>query len=149
MNYGIIDSATNRLAGFTNFLADYPDCQCVELEYDLSLVGKKLENGQWVSSNEPYVSEHAKFLESMRPRAAKTAEEWLSSQGYSSIRLVTLLDLENKLSEVLGSSPKLTAVRTWINGILATFIQNPAPRADWPAAPFTFEETTQEAWLAL
>ena len=82
-------------------------------------------------------------------KSSFTAEEWLSSQGYSSMRLVTLLDLENQLSTVLGNSPKLTAVRAWINGVLATFIQNPAPRADWPAAPFTFEETTQEAWLAL
>ena len=77
------------------------------------------------------------------------AEEWLSSQGYSSMRLVTLLDLENQLASVLGNSPKLTAVRTWINGVLATFIQNPAPRADWSAAPFSFEETTQEAFSAL
>lgn len=87
------------------------------------------------------------FLE--EENSSFTAEEWLQNQGYSSMRLVTLLDLENQLASVLGSSPKLTAVRTWINGILATFIQNPAPRADWPAAPFTFEETTQEAWLAL
>lgn len=148
MNYGIIDTATNRLVSFSNLLVAYPGCHCIELEHDLSLIGKKLEDGQWVSSNEAYVSEHAKFMESILPRT-KTAEEWLSSQGYSSMRLVTLLDLENQLSAVLGSSPKLTAVRAWINGILATFIQNPAPRADWPPAPFTFEETTQEAWLAL
>lgn len=83
------------------------------------------------------------------PPESVTAEEWLSAQGYSSMRLVTLLDLENQLASVLGNSPKLIAVRTWINGVLATFIQNPAPRSNWPPAPFTFEETTQEAWLAL
>jgi hypothetical protein len=78
-----------------------------------------------------------------------TAEEWLSSQGFSSMRLVTLLDLENQLASVLGNSPKLTAVRAWINGILATFVQDPTPKSDWPAAPFTFEETTQEAFALL
>jgi len=77
------------------------------------------------------------------------AEEWLANQGYSSVRLVTLLDLENQLASILGNSPKLTAVRAWINGILAAFIQNPAPKNDWPSAPFSFEETTAEAFAAL
>jgi hypothetical protein len=77
------------------------------------------------------------------------AEEWLANQGYSSVRLVTLLDLENQLASILGNSPKLTAVRAWINGILAAFIQTPAPKNDWPSAPFSFEETTAEAFAAL
>lgn len=78
-----------------------------------------------------------------------TAEEWLAAQGYSSIRLVALLDLEGKLAKAGGVSVKLASVRTWIDGVLASFIQNPAPNSSWPAAPFTFEETTQEAWQAL
>jgi hypothetical protein len=78
-----------------------------------------------------------------------TAEEWLSSQGFSSIRLITLLDLENKLTAANKSSAKLAIVRGWINGILAAFVQDPTPKSDWTAAPHTFEETTQEAFAAL
>jgi hypothetical protein len=78
-----------------------------------------------------------------------TAEEWLALQSYSSIRLVTLLDLENKLAAAGKTSPKLNTARTWINGILAAFVQDPTPKSDWPAAPHTFEETTQEAFAVL
>lgn len=80
---------------------------------------------------------------------ALTAEEWLAVQGYSSIRLVTLLDLEHQIAAASKSSPKLTSVRAWINGILAAFVQDPTPKSDWPPAPFTFEETTQEAFGTL
>ena len=75
-----------------------------------------------------------------------SAEEWLDESGYSSMRLITLLDLEQKLGMASMASPKMQAVRAWINGILAAFITNPAPRADWPAPPHSFEETTTEAF---
>jgi hypothetical protein len=78
-----------------------------------------------------------------------TAEKWLEHEGFSSIRVITLLDLENKIAAVNKTSPKLTAVRAWINGILATFVQAPTPKNDWPPAPFSFEETTQEAFTVL
>ena len=83
------------------------------------------------------------------PTTLFAAEEWLTIQGYSSMRLVTLLDLENKLHAASRNSPKLTATRTWINGILAAFIEHDSHRDNWPPAPFGFQETTTEAFATL
>ena len=77
------------------------------------------------------------------------AEEWLTIQGYTSIQLVTILDLENKLATASKNSPKLTATRTWIDSILSAFIENDSQRDNWPPAPFGFQETTTEAFAAL
>jgi hypothetical protein len=87
------------------------------------------------------------FLE--EEKSSFTAEEWLTSQGFPSIRLITLLDLESKLAAANRTSQKLATVRAWINGILASFVQDSTPKTDWPAAPHTFEETTQEAFELL
>jgi hypothetical protein len=132
--FKLTDPFTGKILGFSQFAVQDKITQTT-----------RAEDGTIAQESRTILCEETEDI----PRQAVTAEQWLQSQGYSSMRLVTLLDLENQLSAVLGNSPKLTAVRTWINGILATFIQNPTPRADWPAAPFTFEETTQEAWLAL
>jgi hypothetical protein len=78
-----------------------------------------------------------------------SAEEWLNAQGYSSIRLVTLLDLENKLKELNKSSQKLTDIRTWIDFILLSFIQNNEPKNDWQPAPHLFEDTVQDVFNVL
>ena len=78
-----------------------------------------------------------------------SAEEWLTIQGYTSIQLVTLLDLENRLAAASKNSPKLTATRTWIDSILSAFIENDSQRDNWPPAPFGFQETTTEAFAAL
>jgi hypothetical protein len=78
-----------------------------------------------------------------------TAEEWLNKMEYTSIRLVTLMDLENKLNAVNKESAKLTAVRSWINSILASYIQNPISLENWQPAPFSFEETVREAFMVL
>jgi len=77
--------------------------------------------------------------------ASISAEAHIESQGYLSMRLVTLMDLENKLAQAAKTAPKLTSVRSWLNTILGAFAANPEPRNDWPAAPFSFEETVQEA----
>jgi hypothetical protein len=78
-----------------------------------------------------------------------TAEQWINAQGYSSIRLITLLDLEVKLNALNRSSSKLQAVRSWIDTLLATYVQNQSSQVNWTAAPFSFEETVQEAFQAL
>jgi hypothetical protein len=75
-----------------------------------------------------------------------TAEEWLDAQGYSSIRLITLLDLENKLTALNKDSEKLSSVRDWINQILSYFVQSSTSRSDWVPAPFSFEDTVQEVF---
>jgi hypothetical protein len=78
-----------------------------------------------------------------------TAEQWLGIEGYTAIRLVTLLDLEGKLAAAGKTSPKLAAVRLWMNGVLATYVTDPNPKSDWTPAPFGFEETSAEAFAAL
>lgn len=81
--------------------------------------------------------------------AKQTAEQWLAKQGYSSLSLVTLLDLEAKLTAAQKTSAKLAATRAWVNGILGAYVQDPAPRYVWPTAPYTFNETTTEAFVLL
>lgn len=74
-----------------------------------------------------------------------TAEQHIQREGYTAIRLVSLLDLEGKLAQAGKTSAKLTAVRAWLDGIMATFAANPESRNDWPKAPFSYEATVQEA----
>lgn len=73
------------------------------------------------------------------------AEEWLNFKQYTSLRLLTLLDLESKLTAAGKSSPKVTAVRAWINGILAEYAMDQSDKLFWGDPPYTFEETVQEA----
>jgi hypothetical protein len=78
-----------------------------------------------------------------------SAEQWLEQQGFTSVRLVALLDLESKLAASGRSSPKLASVRAWINSGLSGFVADASPRSDWPPAPFDFQETTAEAFAML
>ena len=89
--------------------------------------------------------EHQEQEIAARPRPAITAEKWIERQGFPAIRLVTLMDLEGKLAAGGKTSAKLTAVRSWLDTILGAFATNPAPRNDWPIAPFGFEETVAQA----
>jgi hypothetical protein len=83
------------------------------------------------------------------PCANFSAEKWLEQQGFTSVCLVTLLDLESKLIAAGRKSPKLASVRAWINTVLSGFIEDDSPRSDWPPAPFDFQETTAEAFALL
>ncbi len=94
-------------------------------------------------------SSYLTLVEETPAQPMHTAEEWLSACGFSSIPLVTLLDLENQLAAANRVSEKLLNVRAWINGILAAYVQNPSPRSDWPTPPFSFQETTAEAFAEL
>lgn len=78
-----------------------------------------------------------------------TAEEWINNQGYSSLRLISLLDLEAKLTAASKTAAKLQAVRNWIDSVLSSYVQNPSPKLAWSPAPYTFEETIQEAYQVL
>lgn len=77
------------------------------------------------------------------------AEEWIEREGYPAMRLISLKDLEEKLSFANKNSDKLTAVRSWIDGILMIYATNPAPRSDWATAPFSFESVVQDAFIVL
>ena len=78
-----------------------------------------------------------------------TAEQWISFQGYSSMRLITLLDLEAKLNASNKSSIKLQSVRSWMDSLLAAYVQHQSPQVSWTIAPFSFEETVQDAFQVL
>ena len=79
------------------------------------------------------------------PPPAKTAEEWLDSVGLGGNRQPTLLYLR----QAGAVSAKLDATEAFLNQVLAMFAQDPAPRSDWPAAPFTFEQVVGEAVQSL
>ena len=79
------------------------------------------------------------------PPPAKTAEEHLESVGLSGNRQPTLLYLR----QAGAVSAKLDATEQYLNQVLALFAADPAPRSDWPAAPFTFEQVVGEAVASL
>lgn len=83
------------------------------------------------------------------PPPQYTANEWLENQGFNSVVLVTLLDLENKLKDADKVSSKLVAVRGWINSILAQYIQDPEPKSDWTETPYQPQETISDAFQKL
>jgi|GEM_PF-6193424 len=78
-----------------------------------------------------------------------TAEEWLKKFGFSSLQLVTLLDLESKLQQANKTSLILKATRDWLNTVLLTFTNNPEPSNNWEQPPYTFEEASRDAVLKL
>jgi hypothetical protein len=80
------------------------------------------------------------------PPPVATAEAHLTAQGYSPLRLLTCLDLEGKLRATGKSSPKLAAVRVWLDTLTFAAAANPdESRSDWPSAPFPFEQVLSEA----
>ena len=74
-----------------------------------------------------------------------SAEDWLSICGYTSIRLLTLTDVEFKLNAAGKTAPKLAAVRSWVDSVLMRFAANPIAQSGWTDQPYEFEETVQEA----
>ena len=76
-------------------------------------------------------------------------DSWIERQGFSALKVLSLMDIEGKLAAANKSSEKLIAVRNWLNGITVSFALNPASNGNWPTAPFRFEETIQEAITVL
>ena len=74
-----------------------------------------------------------------------TAEQHLESVGLSGNRQPTLLYLR----QAGAVSAKLDATEQYLNTVLAMFAQDPAPRSDWPAPSYTFEETVSQAVQSL
>jgi hypothetical protein len=74
-----------------------------------------------------------------------TAEEFLASVGLGGNRQPTLLYLR----QAGAVSAKLDATEAFLNTVLAMFAADPAPRSDWPAPAYTFEETVTEAVQSL
>jgi hypothetical protein len=79
------------------------------------------------------------------PPPAVTAEEHLDAVGLGGNRQPTLLYLR----QAGAVSPKLDATEAFLNTVLAMFAADPAPRSDWPAPSYTFEEVVAEAVQSL
>jgi hypothetical protein len=75
-----------------------------------------------------------------------TAPEWVDAQQFSGNRTTTMLYLKLKLDAAQKSSPKLTAVQAWLDGMIVAGVTAPdEARSDWPASPYSFEEASQQA----
>lgn len=76
-----------------------------------------------------------------------TAEQHLDQVGLGGSRQPTLLYLR----QAGAQSAKLDATEAYLNGILAAFAADPAPKtaAEWGAAPWGFEEVVAEAVQSL
>lgn len=88
-------------------------------------------NGQWLTPAAP----------------TYTAEEWTAEQGYGGNRPTTLLYQKLRLDAAAKSSPKLAAVQSWLDGMIASGLA-PAS-ANWPTAPHSFEDTLTETLTIL
>jgi hypothetical protein len=61
-----------------------------------------------------------------------------------------MLYLKLKLDGASKSSPKLTAVQAWLDGMIVAGVTQPDERrSDYPTAPYTFEEASAEALSTL
>jgi hypothetical protein len=80
-----------------------------------------------------------------------TAAEWVDQQGFAGNRSTTMLYLKLQLDAAGGkSSPKLTAVQAWLDGMIVAGVTQPdLKRGDWDASPYAFEEASGEALAVL
>ncbi len=82
------------------------------------------QNGGWVTTPEPFYS----------------PEEWVQ-QYFSNLEVIALMRLEQGIlnqGKTLG--PKMTACKQWLEGMM--FAQ---PSSTFPAAPYSYSETSVEA----
>jgi hypothetical protein len=74
-----------------------------------------------------------------------TAEQW-TSRFLTSLQVIGLQRLEMALvtsGQTLG--PAMSAMKSWLEGILLASSVSPDPRSDWPEPPVTYEAASQEA----
>ncbi len=102
----------------------------------------------WAVQGEP-PSDNAVWADgawSVPPAPAFTPAEWVDAQGFSGNRTTTMLYLKLRLDGASKSSPKLTAVQGWLDGMIVAGVTQPEERrSDWPASPYSFEEASAEA----
>jgi hypothetical protein len=108
-------------------------------ETDQSVIDNLVRKGWEVFTPEPVVEVPPIF----------TAEQWIDGQGYTAIRLISLLDAEVKLNAANKTSPKMSAVRAWLDSMLGSYALDQTPKTNWPNAPYSYEETIQEAITTL
>lgn len=113
---------------------------------------RSVEGGVFLHTHYVEEKELDEFLNGKHPPEPPpliTAEQWIESQGYPAMRLVSLMDIEGKLSQSGRTSAKLVAVRAWLDGVMVQFAASPEPRNNWSTVPFSFEETMQDAMVVL
>jgi hypothetical protein len=78
-----------------------------------------------------------------------TAEQW-TSRFLTILQIIGLQRLEMALvtsGQTLG--PAMTAMKTWLEGILLASSLDPSPKSGWPEPPVTYETASQEAGAQL
>jgi hypothetical protein len=109
-------------------------------ETDETVIATLVRKGWEVFTPEPVVEVPPTF----------TATEWVDAQGFSGNRTTTMLYLKLKLDGASKSSPKLTAVQAWLDGMIVAGVTAPDERrSDWPASPHSFEAASGEALAVL
>lgn len=84
------------------------------------------------------------------PAPTYTADQWVDAQGFDGKRPTTCLYLLLQLQAAGKSSPKLSAVQSWMDGMIAAGVMNPDQQlSDYPAAPYSFAEASGEALAVL
>ena len=84
------------------------------------------------------------------PPPTFTADQWVDAQGFGGKRPTTCLYLLLQLQAAGNSSPKLAAVQSWMDGMIAEGVMNEnEARGDWSAAPWSFAEASGEALAML
>lgn len=79
-----------------------------------------------------------------------TAEQWVANQNFAGQRPTTLLYLKLQLDAAQKTSAKLAAVQSWLDSMIVAGVTAPEQkRGDWPAAPYSFEESSGQALAAL
>jgi hypothetical protein len=109
-------------------------------ETDETVIATLVRKGWEVFTPEPVVEVPPTF----------TATEWVDAQQFSGNRTTTMLYLKLKLDAAQAASPKLTAVQTWLDGMIVAGVTAPDERRnDWPASPYSFEEASTQALTIL
>ena len=84
------------------------------------------------------------------PPPSMSAADWVDEQGFSGNRSTTMLYLKLKLDAASKTSPKLAAVQAWLDDMIVAGVTAPdEKRSDFSAAPWTFEQASQEALAVL
>jgi hypothetical protein len=133
----LYNTATGQSVSIGTVIADPLPADLTDLPLS-DAEGEGLQNGslKWDAATRSLIP---------TPPPAVTAEEFLTSVGLGGNRQPTLLYLR----QAGAQSPKLDATEQYLNQILALFAADPAPKSDWPAPVYTFEETVAEAVASL
>lgn len=100
--------------------------------YDINTETCEWQNGQWA-------------VVTIVP-LSYTAEEWIQQQGFTSLQIQALTRLEaNILNSGKTLGPIMTGVKAWLEGIMFQSALNPQPRDNWPLAPASYVQASQEA----